>query len=252
MSSHWPDLLETAFTIMDRAASMGTDMADVTFGGGTALMLHMDHRDSHDIDLFVSNPESLTVLERVIRNMAEQCDLECTGDERSFISLDYGIGDIDFIYGELAGIRAIPDAPGYWQPAVRTELAGRPIWLETVPEIIGKKIYYRCTNLTPRDVFDIAAACGAGHPADIRRIVEHMPREAATAASIIEGFPAGCIRDAMSVYDVRPEFRPLLESAAETVVDMIDGKDSAWHLPGSARGKDDDDGSGGSMGGGPS
>ncbi|MEQ1954877.1 hypothetical protein [Mesorhizobium sp. CN2-181] len=30
--------------------------------------------------------------------------------------------------------------------------------LETVPEIIAKKVYYRGSDATPRDIFDIAAA----------------------------------------------------------------------------------------------
>ncbi len=216
-------------------------------------MLHIDHRYSHDIDLFVSNPESLTVLDEVIGNMAREHDLECLQEEGAFVSLvDRSLGDIDFIYGELAGIRTAPEAPGRWHPAIRTELAGRSIWLETVPEIIGKKIHYRCTNLTARDVFDIAAACEAGHLANIQKIVKSMPREAATAASIIESLPAGHVRDRMQSNDVRPEFRHLLDSAPETVVGMIDGKVSAGHLPGSARGKEDDDGSGGPMSEGPS
>ena len=73
----------------------------------------------------------------------------------------------------------------------------------------------------------VAVWLEAGYLADIRKTVERMPREAATAASIIENFPDGHVRDRMKSYDVRPEFRHLLDAAPETVVDMIDGKDSA-------------------------
>jgi len=38
--------------------------------------------------------------------------------------------------------------------------------LETIPEIIAKKIYYRGASITPRDIFDIAAA-GEQHEASL-------------------------------------------------------------------------------------
>lgn len=37
-------------------------------------------------------------------------------------------------------------------------MEGRAVRLETVPEIIAKKVYYRGSEATPRDIFDIAAA----------------------------------------------------------------------------------------------
>ncbi|MBZ9698730.1 MULTISPECIES: hypothetical protein [unclassified Mesorhizobium] len=35
---------------------------------------------------------------------------------------------------------------------------GRTVRLETIPEIIAKKVYYRGSQANPRDIFDIAAA----------------------------------------------------------------------------------------------
>ena len=58
------------------------------------------------------------------------------------------IGEIDFI---AAG--PLTDAPFEVQG-----VEGRPVKLETIPEIITKKIYYRGSDAIPRDVFDLAAA----------------------------------------------------------------------------------------------
>jgi nucleotidyltransferase AbiEii toxin of type IV toxin-antitoxin system len=32
-----------------------------TFGGGTAMMLQIDHRESYDIDIFLSDPQLLSL-----------------------------------------------------------------------------------------------------------------------------------------------------------------------------------------------
>ncbi len=257
MSSHWKRLLQNAFVIMDKATAMGIDMGNVTLGGGTAMMLHINHRDSHDIDLFLSGSEALATLNDIVRNVAEEKGLEWESGEGAFVSLtDKSMGDIDFIYGALESARAAAETPGIWQSAIERELEGRPIWVETVPEIIGKKIYYRHANLTARDAFDIAAACEAGYGEDIQKIVASLPREAATAAWIVENFPHDHVKNRMTRYDVRPKFRYLLENAADMVVDMIDRAATPGTSSGDAddhtRRQKDEDGSGGSMSGGPS
>ena len=59
-----------------------------------------------------------------------------------------GLGEIDFIVaGALTGM-----------PFEKREVEGRSVWLETIPEIIAKKVHYRGTEAKPRDIFDIAAA----------------------------------------------------------------------------------------------
>ena len=110
----WEQLLENAFAIMDRAGAMGADMKSVTLGGGTAMMLHIDHRDSHDIDLFLSDAKSLEILEEIVGSQTSHEHLECRGTEGTFISLvDGRLGEIDFIYGRLASVKSCAGAPGY-------------------------------------------------------------------------------------------------------------------------------------------
>ena len=43
-------------------------------------------------------------------------------------------------------------------PFTQTIIDGEVVLLETIPEIVTKKIYYRASSIKPRDIFDIAAA----------------------------------------------------------------------------------------------
>ena len=47
--------------------------------------------------------------------------------------------------------------------------------METVPEIIAKKMFHRGDALVPRDVFDMAAACQSGKKREIMDALMLMP-----------------------------------------------------------------------------
>jgi Nucleotidyl transferase AbiEii toxin, Type IV TA system len=68
------------------------------------------------------------------------------------------VGEIDFIVG--AALTTTPTKP--------EKVEGETVLLDTIPEIITKKIHYRGTSIRPRDIFDIAAA-GEQHGASIVR-----------------------------------------------------------------------------------
>ena len=55
MISHWERLLVIARSTIDQSG-IGDDWA---FGGGTAMMVQIGHRLSHDIDLFLNDPQLL-------------------------------------------------------------------------------------------------------------------------------------------------------------------------------------------------
>jgi hypothetical protein len=56
--SRWPELFDTAIEILSHATrSIGFE-PPWSFGGGTGLVLQIDHRESHDIDLFLGAPKS--------------------------------------------------------------------------------------------------------------------------------------------------------------------------------------------------
>jgi Nucleotidyl transferase AbiEii toxin, Type IV TA system len=82
-----------------RQANSRSEVIDWTFGGGTALMLHINHRESHDIDIFLPGPQLLPLLD------PEKHDFEFelqpdgyTGDcVRSLRLVFENLGRIDFI-----------------------------------------------------------------------------------------------------------------------------------------------------------
>lgn len=70
-----------------------------TFGGGTAIMLQIDHRESHDVDLFLNDVQLLPFLDPKNHDFVfEIVPSDYEGDGTSFIKISFdGIGEIDFI-----------------------------------------------------------------------------------------------------------------------------------------------------------
>ena len=60
--SQWPILFDLAMEIFDHFEKTVGSMPRWSFGGGTALMLQIDHRESHDIDIFLDDPQILPFL----------------------------------------------------------------------------------------------------------------------------------------------------------------------------------------------
>lgn len=60
--SHWESLFDEAVSIIAQANTPFTVADSWTFGGGTALMLQINHRESFDIDIFIDDPQVLPYL----------------------------------------------------------------------------------------------------------------------------------------------------------------------------------------------
>ena len=155
-SSRWPELFDIAVSLLQQAGERGLGQIEWTFGGGTALMLQIDHRESYDVDIFISDPQYLSFLNPEIQGF----NLALTPSDYSLegghaLKIAFGdAGEIDFIC-----CAALTD------PAARpAEVNGRKVMLETPAEILAKKIVYRGSRLQARDMFDIAATVQAlGH-----------------------------------------------------------------------------------------
>jgi hypothetical protein len=67
---------------------------DWVLSGGTALMIHADHRLSRDIDAFIDDPQYLTQLSPEITDV-----WKCSAWDRAahYLKLKYPEGEIDFI-----------------------------------------------------------------------------------------------------------------------------------------------------------
>ncbi|MEI9852257.1 MAG: nucleotidyl transferase AbiEii/AbiGii toxin family protein [Sphingomonas sp.] len=59
--SEWPTLFDIAVQILRHVEAQIGFAPSWSFGGGTALMLQIDHRESHDIDLFFDDPPAAAV-----------------------------------------------------------------------------------------------------------------------------------------------------------------------------------------------
>ena len=153
LPSRWLELFDMAMAIIDQANAQGIGMNSWSFGGGTALMLQISHRESHDIDLFIEDAQYLPYLNPETQDYdlaLAPSDYETDGTRALKIVFD-GVGEIDFICCH----------PVTETPFTNPEIRGRHIRLETPAEILAKKVVFRGLHLQPRDMFDIAAVAQA-------------------------------------------------------------------------------------------
>jgi hypothetical protein len=61
--SDWARLFRVACDLIRQVNSEALIIDRWTFGGGTAMMLQIDHRESRDVDLFLQDPQLLPFLD---------------------------------------------------------------------------------------------------------------------------------------------------------------------------------------------
>ena len=173
--ANWAQLFRIACDLIRQVNSKQVVINHWTIGGGTALMLQIDHRESHDVDILLNDPQQLPFLDPQKQDFkfAMQPD-DYEGDGIRSLKLVFGIGEIDFI---VAG--ALTSSP-----TIRREIEGEIIQLETIAEIVAKKIFYRGSNIMPRDVFDIAAAGEGSADAIIEQLGPYKDQVTQTLAAM--------------------------------------------------------------------
>ncbi len=146
----WARLLRVARLLIRQVNSDTVVVDSWSLGGGTAMMLQIDHRESHDIDIFLTDPQYLRCFDPALHDFQfEIRPSDCRSDGSGFLKLAFeNIGEIDFIVA-----RALTESP----TTTRT-IEGEEVELEAIAEVITKKIHHRAGRITPRDIFDIAAA----------------------------------------------------------------------------------------------
>jgi hypothetical protein len=116
-----------------------------TFGGGTAMMLQIGHRKSDDVDIFLPDPQFLPFLDPQKQDFYfEVRPSDYKGDGTGFLKLGFEFGEIDFIVAQSLTS----------SPTTGATVEDEAVLLETVPEVIAKKIYHRGNSIMPRDIFD--------------------------------------------------------------------------------------------------
>ncbi|WP_298670901.1 nucleotidyl transferase AbiEii/AbiGii toxin family protein [uncultured Sphingomonas sp.] len=200
--SQWPLLFDLAIEILGHFQAAQGFAPDWSFGGGTALMLQIDHRESHDIDIFLDDPQVLPFLNPETQGYAfsRRPDGYQT-DGAGALKLAYaGVGEIDFICST-----SIVD-----NPVERRELRGQRVALERPAEIIAKKVYFRGTSFQPRDMFDLAA------------VVEHSGSAYAIAA-LSQCGAARCAAALATVDKANPDY-------VRSIVGQLMYRDTRAHL----------------------
>jgi len=134
------------------------------------------------------------------------------GDGSRFQKLVFkDVGEIDFIVG-----RAMTASP-----TIPTTIEGEVTLLETIPEIIAKKIYYRGSRIRPRDIFDIAAA-GEQHANSVIDALRSYRTEVQTALMVIERLNPDFVNSAIAQLSIKEKFRPVALTALKQTKALLD------------------------------
>ena len=141
----WSALFASALTLTDHLETVISNPV-WTFGGGTVLMLRLNHRHSRDIDLFVPDPQYLGYVTPRLSEVAENLTTEYVEAAES-VKLLLPTGEIDIVVGE----------PLTRQPWEVVAYRGRQVLVETNAEILAKKMFHRGNQAKARDLFDLCA-----------------------------------------------------------------------------------------------
>jgi hypothetical protein len=141
----WESLFDKAMAALD-SLPPALPMPDWTMGGGTVLMFRYRHRLSQDVDIFLTDAQYLTSLSPRLNDKVEDLTDRYREDSQHIKLIFRGLGEVDFVVAP----RLIPHS------TERTQIHGRPVTLDRPEEIIAKKCFYRASEFTARDVFDLA------------------------------------------------------------------------------------------------
>jgi hypothetical protein len=166
----WLRLLERTIDALTRLRSAGQSIPDWVLGGGTALMLHAQHRISKDIDAFITDPQYLALLSpRLAGEDAWNCDTY--QESANHLRLVFEEGEIDIIVAppvtNLSNESRTFDVDRAGRKVSFTVAVEHPV------EIALKKLRYRGASLKVRDIFDIAVI-DKMHPDILRANLRHI------------------------------------------------------------------------------
>ena len=212
-ASNWEALFRIACGLIDQVNSEVQVIDNWTFGGGTALMLRIGHRDSFDVDIFLDDPQVLGFL--------DPAKSALKFDHRPYSSEGDGSAFQRFVFEDLGEIDFIVGAPLTSPASTPRMIAGRQVALETVGEIIAKKVHFRGRSIRPRDVFDIAAAA-KDHAKELKAALGPFRSDAAAALRRLSSLNPLFVEGAINKLDIRPEFSELAEGALATAMAFLE------------------------------
>ena len=204
----WAALFQSALALTDHLATV-IENPIWTFGGGTVLMLRLNHRYSRDIDLFVPDPQYLGHVTPRLSDAAENLTTEYVETAES-VKLLMPTGEIDIVVGA-----PLTDPP--WEVI---EHRGRRVLLETNAEILAKKMYHRGNQAKARDLFDLCAVADLD-PAAIEQAAPFFTRYGAAFITQLKA-NAGYLEEEFAQIQRIDYKRPFDEclTLAEIIVDV--------------------------------
>lgn len=214
--SQWPDLFTSSMEIIEEVnTKYQLDIRNLSFGGGTALMIQIDHRESYDVDLFITDPQYLPYLNPFAQ------DFSLTLFPNEYDSLDYiylklsydDIGEVDFICSQ----------PLTNQPTTQHNVLNKyTIEMETPAEIIAKKIVYRGSEIKHRDVFDIACVCESHGMTYLEKNLIGFKEECNTALNVINKSDKNLSKTIMKNLNAHEKFLNTYETAYDTTKSLLE------------------------------
>jgi hypothetical protein len=120
------------------------------------------------------------------------------------------IGEIDFIVGHSLTS----------SPTIPKTIENETVQLETIPEIITKKIYHRGASIRPRDIFDIAAASEKYADSIISALRDYPEKVAATLRKMDQLNPE-FVESAISALAIKDQYKPVAATAFERAKTLL-------------------------------
>lgn len=205
----WKPLLRKALACIDTLDRRGMK-AKWSFGGGTAMMMTYSHRDSKDIDIFITDPQLIGYLSPRLQDDIQTISGFTAYDEQAAVlKLILDTGEIDFIVA----------ASLTKEPFERWKFEGRTILRETPVEIVAKKVFYRAVDFRVRDVFDLACLLER-QPEAVAREEDLFRAKQDVLLPRLETMRPKYKEQAKQLIAIRPGFEKLRDAALDRVLEF--------------------------------
>jgi hypothetical protein len=212
----WRLLLSRTVIGLEQLEQQGQPVPDWILGGGTALMLHSDHRLSKDIDAFIDDPQYLSIMSPKVTDV-----WNCrTWDQAAhYLKLEYAEGEIDFIVSS-----PLSNLATTYHEVDLTDLPAKrkvTVEIEHPAEIALKKMHHRPTMLKARDIFDIAVVDSIDHEALVDNLNEISDKKSGLLKRL-SGIDRKFLHAELAELDIQEGWNEQKESCLETVRSLVE------------------------------
>jgi hypothetical protein len=105
-------------------------------------------------------------------------------------------------------------------PSTRRTVEGEDVLVETIAEIITKKVHFRGSYIKPRDIFDIAAAARSDRAAVVDALQAYK-NDVATTLTAIDRLNPDFVHATISALAIKDAYRPVAMTAVEDAKELL-------------------------------